>query len=447
MKLKLVVNGQSLRIISSGAELVSDTINYVTADCMFSEEWSGLDKWLHMRSPNGAVYDMALGESPEPLTLNLSEAGLWTLWVHGFRVDGDSAVLRITTTSAAFRVERSGIHGRVPLPELPLSAQEQIAFDAAHAKAEVQALRQEMDQLDQTVLDVEANAKLAVEARDGAEQCLNKLPYPDPATKTWWRWNGKTGAYEDTGEYSQGIQGPRGEQGLPGADLLAPGSVPLHIGHDDHGSYINIANSEHNKNYLAVLDSSGIPEGAAPAGFGFGEKPRITANLDAEQTSSIVATVDAHCVGLPPSGANNIVITCGHAGEGGFLIQMAYSRDLLCWLERRFERGVWQVWEYVIPPMYPGMEYRTTQRFHGRAVYTKLINCGSWAKGKRVAYIESSALSQPVSLSVVQSKITYPYQSNTLFATIVSNEILLDGSSDPWGGEVLATVKYTKVGV
>ena len=33
--------------------------------------------------------------------------------------------------------------------------------------------------------------------------------------------------------------------------------------------------------------------------------------------------------------------------------------------------------EYINPPMSPGVEYRTTERWNGKAVYTMLINCGT----------------------------------------------------------------------
>ena len=44
---------------------------------------------------------------------------------------------------------------------------------------------------------------------------------------------------------------------------------------------------------------------------------------------------------------------------------------------RRYKlNGVWGQWEYENPPMVFGVEYRTTERWNGKAVYTKLIDCG-----------------------------------------------------------------------
>lgn len=44
----------------------------------------------------------------------------------------------------------------------------------------------------------------------------------------------------------------------------------------------------------------------------------------------------------------------------------------------------WSEWEYDNPPMHEGIEYRTTQRWMGRPVYTKLINLGTLSANKDV---------------------------------------------------------------
>lgn len=45
----------------------------------------------------------------------------------------------------------------------------------------------------------QAAAQAAAEAAERAEASLDKLPYPDLETETWWRYNSETGEYEDTG--------------------------------------------------------------------------------------------------------------------------------------------------------------------------------------------------------------------------------------------------------
>ena len=51
-------------------------------------------------------------------------------------------------------------------------------------------------------------------------------------------------------------------------------------------------------------------------------------------------------------------------------------------LRRVCNNGTWQPWEWVIAPMVPGVEYRTTERFNNAAVYRKIDSAGNllWRK-------------------------------------------------------------------
>lgn len=48
--------------------------------------------------------------------------------------------------------------------------------------------------------------------------------------------------------------------------------------------------------------------------------------------------------------------------------------------------GAWGEWEYVNPPMILGTEYRTTERYLGKPVYVKAVDCGQIADEKEVAH-------------------------------------------------------------
>ena len=45
-------------------------------------------------------------------------------------------------------------------------------------------------------------------------------------------------------------------------------------------------------------------------------------------------------------------------------------------IQRSMKNGVWHPWEYINPPMELGVEYRTTERMNGKAVYKKLDSSG-----------------------------------------------------------------------
>lgn len=48
--------------------------------------------------------------------------------------------------------------------------------------------------------------------------------------------------------------------------------------------------------------------------------------------------------------------------------------------------GSWGEWEYINPPMESGVEYRTMERFWGRPVYYKIVDCGQIADNKQVEH-------------------------------------------------------------
>lgn len=50
-------------------------------------------------------------------------------------------------------------------------------------------------------------------------------------------------------------------------------------------------------------------------------------------------------------------------------------------LRRARKNGTWGELEWFNPPMLLGVEYRTTERFEGKPVYTKVINCGKATPG------------------------------------------------------------------
>lgn len=43
---------------------------------------------------------------------------------------------------------------------------------------------------------------------------------------------------------------------------------------------------------------------------------------------------------------------------------------------RTMKAGVWGEWEYANPPLTPGVEYRTTERWNGKPVYIKAVELG-----------------------------------------------------------------------
>ena len=119
--------------------------------------------------------------------------------------------------------------------------------------------------------------------------------------------------------------------------------------------------------------------GAAPGGYGFGERPKKID--DPDRLSGTVdgvyhfASEDHPIEGI----ASGLLIHY----QGNFLTVSSFCRQILyagigsySRLERIYANG-WKPWEWVNPPMLPGVEYRTTERYLGKPVYVKTVDFGA----------------------------------------------------------------------
>lgn len=136
---------------------------------------------------------------------------------------------------------------------------------------------------------------------------------------------------------------------------------------------------------------------AAPGGFGYGEN-RMFLKWDDNDGSQFEAFVDQMI-----DGTSKTVRLDGVAdypanvvsGNGGFAdIKFDSSGNVLVLFhgpvnvlkgsidgvyhasKKRLNDGTWLPWEYDNPPMKLGVEYRTTERYTGKPVYVKAVDCG-----------------------------------------------------------------------
>lgn len=121
--------------------------------------------------------------------------------------------------------------------------------------------------------------------------------------------------------------------------------------------------------------------GAAPDGFGLGEDiPSSAKNNDANtitKTGWFMASINT------PTNGWWIIYS---ATYGDTMYQFAYANEgassmLMGTVLQRSKKTAnvdWTPWEYINPPMKLGVEYRTTERYLGKPVYAKLIDCGKF---------------------------------------------------------------------
>ena len=127
---------------------------------------------------------------------------------------------------------------------------------------------------------------------------------------------------------------------------------------------------------LARLDTD-----FAPSGLGLG--------MQLAQTSVLTDLNNPHCLTGYYSYTTNTANLPSDIFGGGFVLVENHIADSVVYqtvvnnspyvvCKRRYYNGTWTEWEWVNPPMTTGIEYRTTERWNGKPVYTALINCGKF---------------------------------------------------------------------
>lgn len=72
-------------------------------------------------------------------------------------------------------------------------------------------------------------------------------------------------------------------------------------------------------------------------------------------------------------------------GEGACLLKIASTSAGIEVKQRLRLQGVWDDWDWVnSPPLVPGIEYRTAERWKGEPVYSMAVSCGVWSKGSKI---------------------------------------------------------------
>ena len=131
--------------------------------------------------------------------------------------------------------------------------------------------------------------------------------------------------------------------------------------------------------------------------------------------------------------------------SGQSLMQTAYSDAYPgCVAQRKLADGVWKPWEWVNPPMQLGVEYRTTERYHGKPVYTQEISIGAIGSGSGNIEHGIADISLVVGLigenSYGPTLNTHPYM-NSFFA---NSQYVRWETTKAISGTSYAVLRYTK---
>ena len=108
-------------------------------------------------------------------------------------------------------------------------------------------------------------------------------------------------------------------------------------------------------------------------GTGLGKNATAVDTLDDAKTFGLYLSN----VGVPPiEGKVYWVCLVMPHNTTATMAQIAYrsTSNPTSFATRRMTEGVWGEWEYINPPMQPGVEYRTTERWGGKPVYRKYVS-------------------------------------------------------------------------
>lgn len=199
----------------------------------------------------------------------------------------------------------------------------------------------------------------------------------------------------------------------------------------------------------------------APAGYGFGENAIAVSSVLLKSEVELDAALET-IYSKMESGKTKLIRFSGYPDNsdynwygflfksstnyGSLIMQSSYAKGSL--ITKAKFGGAWQPLEWVNPRMLPGVEYRTTERWNDKPVYTQLVNCGFGPNNtqKAIAFAYSvircfsfcdagGGYTISLPLNYGESKVTCHHQSGT---------IIVYANYDVSSYTVYAQVWYTK---
>ena len=147
-----------------------------------------------------------------------------------------------------------------------------------------------------------------------------------------------------------------------------------------------------------VLHSGNIGSYAAPAKYGLNNDFKTTANaadVNGYLTNGWYKYLNDAGITLVPGFVVYYALCRVDSYSTSYVVQTLYPRAYSgCSLQRYYSSGVWSEWEWVNPPLATNVEYRTTERYKGSAVYKKIDTNGNvlWRRdGESQWHLLSSA--------------------------------------------------------
>ena len=147
-----------------------------------------------------------------------------------------------------------------------------------------------------------------------------------------------------------------------------------------------------NGTWGAWVDNS--PTAFAPSGYGIGKLVNYEVTSDTEVDNVLISTIvsmEGHSfkrIVLSFKSTTNFANGGGHYYTDIYKLSTNYAMITIKsyisdgkTMQRVWYEGALKPWEWVNPPMTLGVEYRTTERWEGKPVYTTAVNVGTTVSG------------------------------------------------------------------
>lgn len=184
---------------------------------------------------------------------------------------------------------------------------------------------------------------------------------------------------------------------------------------------------------------------SAPGGFGLGESSGRTVNGFSDITGYGFFRIPTESGFAPDTSTNWGGVYIGANLSYGTLL---YARNNALMAVREVSGGEVGPIEWINPPMELGVEYRTTERYLGKPVYVKLVDCGKFPPpGNSVLVAHGISNCYPVSITARMSNgNTVPFVSKYTIGADGVNIFLesKSGVSDQSANTTVALMRYTK---
>lgn len=125
--------------------------------------------------------------------------------------------------------------------------------------------------------------------------------------------------------------------------------------------------------------------GKAPAGYGLGEVSNMQTLVNLGGINDVATKPGWYKVAFSLNSISNWTLRVDTDGANIFQEYKAVYNGNELIMHRACTDGAWGEFEWVNPPMIPGVEYRTAERWNGRVVYAKCVDCGELVPGSATA--------------------------------------------------------------